>query len=130
MADCECSGGSDERTVLVYACSGAANVAEVADQAARDLACAGKAGMFCLAGLGADIDGMVQAARDADLNLVIDGCGMDCAKKVFARHGLDNVAHVRVTDLGIEKMPKGARATRVEIESVFAKACDMLSNES
>ena len=126
MADCDCSNGPGGRTVLVYSCSGGANVAEAADQAARDLSAMGKAGMFCLAGLGADIDGMVQGARDADLNLVIDGCAMDCAKKVFDRHGLENVAHFRVTDLGIEKKGKGVRAERIEIDSVFAKACDVL----
>ncbi|GAH74214.1 unnamed protein product, partial [marine sediment metagenome] len=52
------------KTVLIYACSGGANVAEVADRAARELSSAGKGAMFCLAGLGADIQGMVQTAKD------------------------------------------------------------------
>jgi len=102
-----CGGGG--RNVLLYACSGGANVAEIADRAARALMAEGRGSMFCLAGLGADIQGMVQTARDADLNLVIDGCPMDCAKKIFDRHGITDYVQVKVTDLGIEKK-KGIRA--------------------
>ncbi len=100
-----CGGGG--RNVLLYACSGGANVAEIADRAARALMAEGRGSMFCLAGLGADIQGLVQTARDADLNLVIDGCPMDCAKKIFDRHGITDYVQVKVTDLGIEKQ-KGA----------------------
>ena len=119
---CENSGPS----VLFYACSGGANVAEVADLAARKLASEGCGGMFCLAGLGADIDGMVQTARDADLNVVIDGCPMDCAKKIFDRHGLTNYKQVKVTDLGIEKV-KGIRCTEEQVDITVAKAREALT---
>lgn len=109
-----CCGGGAKKTVLLYACSGAANVAEIADRAARELTAAGCGSMFCLAGLGADIQSMVQTARDADLNLVLDGCPMDCAGKIFDRHGLTNCTRVRVTDLGIKKA-KGVRATAEQV---------------
>ncbi|MBI5723098.1 MAG: putative zinc-binding protein [Planctomycetes bacterium] len=119
MADC--CGSEKKKTVLFYGCSGGANVAEISDLAARQLMFDGCGTMFCLAGLGAEIPGMVQIAKDADLNLVIDGCPMDCAKKVFDRIGLKNYVHVRVTDLGIEKK-KGVRAIESEIAGVVAKA--------
>jgi uncharacterized metal-binding protein len=139
MADCcgnnkaqvsgaSCCGGDKKKTVLLYACSGGANVAEVADRAARELMFAGQGSMFCLAGLGADIQGMVQTARDADLNLVIDGCPMDCAKKVFDRHGITNYRQTRVTDLGIEKV-KGIRATAEQIEKVVIKVRQALAGQ-
>ena len=80
-----CCGGAAKKTVLVYACSGGANVAEVADRAARELMFAGCGSMFCLAGLGAGIPDMIQTAQDADLNLVLDGCPVDCAKKTSSR---------------------------------------------
>jgi uncharacterized metal-binding protein len=121
-----CCGGSEKKTVLLYACSGGANVAEVADRAARDLMVAGCGTMWCLAGLGADIQGMVQTARDADLNLVIDGCPMDCAKKIFHRHGLTNYRQIKVTDLGIEKA-KGVRGTEDQVDRVIAKAKEVLA---
>jgi uncharacterized metal-binding protein len=35
--------------------------------------------------------------------LVIDGCIADCAKKTFQFAGISNYAHLRITDMGIEK---------------------------
>ena len=126
MSECECGSSECERTVLIYACSGAANVAEVSDKAARELTLAGQGDMFCLAGLGGDIPGMVQTARDADLNLIIDGCPMDCGKKTFDRHGLANYKQIRVTDLDIEKV-KGVRCTSEQVDIVIAKAKETLT---
>ncbi|MFW5828910.1 MAG: putative zinc-binding protein [Planctomycetota bacterium] len=121
MADCCCSAKTD-KNVLIYACSGGANVAEAADLAARQLAAEGCGGMFCLAGIGAGIQGMVQTAKDADVNLVIDGCPMDCAKKCFENAGVDNYTFIRVTDLGIEKLPKGNRATSDDVARIVSTA--------
>ena len=125
MADCGCENG--KRTVLLYACSGAANVAEISDRAARELMRDGQGAMFCLAGLGADIPGMVQTARDADMNLLIDGCPMDCAKKIFDRHGLTNYRQVKVTDLGIEKA-KGVPVKVEQVRKVVGKAKEVLAD--
>ena len=124
MAECSC--GKCKTTVLVCACSGGANVAEAADRAARQLMFDGQGSMFCLAGLGAGIQGMIQTAKDADVNLVIDGCPMDCAKKVFEKAGITNFAYVKVTDLGIEKV-KGIRCTDEQVAKVVAKAKEVLA---
>ena len=113
--------------MLLYACSGGANVAEISDRAARELMFTGKGTMFCLAGLGAGIQGMIQTAKDADVNLVIDGCPMDCAKKVFEKAGVSNYTVIRVTDLGIEKA-KGVRCTQEQVDKVIAKAREVLAN--
>jgi len=118
-----CGGGG--KTVLLYACSGGANVGEIADKAARELMFAGQATMFCLAGLGGNIQGMVQTARDADVNLVIDGCPMECAKKTFDRHGITNYRHIKVTDWGIQKV-KGVRCTDEQVDKVVAKCKGVL----
>lgn len=112
MAECNCGS---ETTILVYACSGAANVAAIADRAARAIGASGEASMFCLAGLGAEIPGMVQTARDADMNILIDGCPLDCAKKIFEKTGVTNYRQVRVTDLGIEKGALPVTDTQVEV---------------
>jgi len=136
MADCcggnktqaqsaSCCGSDKKKTVLIYACSGGANVAEIADKAARELMFDGQGTMFCLAGLGAGIAGMIQTAKDADVNMVIDGCPMDCAKKVFEKAGVTNYAYVKVTDLGIEKV-KGIRCTDEQVAKVVAKAKELL----
>ena len=137
MADCcgsnkaqaqtaSCCGSDKKKTVLLYACSGGANVAEISDKAARELMFSGQGTMFCLAGLGAGIQGMIQTAKDADVNLVIDGCPMDCAKKVFEKAGVTNFAYVKVTDLGIEKV-KGVRCTDEQVQKVVAKAKEVLA---
>ena len=124
MSDC-CNRKDDQccgegRIVLLYACSGGANVAEAADRACRDLMADGCGTMFCLAGLGGGIDGMIQTARDADANIVIDGCGMDCARMIFDNCGVTNYVQIKVTDLGIEKV-KGVRATDEQVAAVTAR---------
>ena len=123
MASCNCGG----KKVLLYACSGGANVGEIADRAARQLMAEGHGGMFCLAGLGAEIPAMIETARAADLNLVIDGCAVDCAKKVFDKVGLKNYTQMKVTDLGIEKT-KGVPVTAEQVAKVVAKARGLLAN--
>ena len=122
-SECCCS---DNKVVMLYACSGGANVGEISDMAARQLMFEKHGTMFCLAGLGGDIQGMVQTARDADVNLVIDGCGMDCAKKVFDRHGIANYTQIKVTDLGIEKV-KGVRCTAGQVQQVVSAAREKLA---
>jgi uncharacterized metal-binding protein len=124
-----CCGGDDEKVVLLYACSGGANVGEISDKAARELMFEGKGTMFCLAGLGGDIQPMVQTARDADVNLIIDGCPMDCAKKAFDRHGITNYTQIKVTDLGIEKV-KGVRCTDEQVGQVVTVAREKLAEET
>jgi uncharacterized metal-binding protein len=105
------------RSVLLYACSGAANVAEAADRACRTLMREGSGSMFCLAGLGAGIGGMIQTAKDAELNVVVDGCDMDCGRKILDRCGARNYVQIKVTDLDIEKA-KDKAATEEEVAVV------------
>lgn len=121
-----CCGAPAPRSVLLYACSGGANVAEVADRACRELMFAGSGTMFCLAGIGAGIPEMLQKARQADVNLVIDGCPLDCAKKVFDQAGVPGYRYLRVTDVGIDKQ-KGVRCTAAQVEQVMAKARELLA---
>jgi len=113
------SDKANVKNVLFYACSGGANVAEVADRAAREMMFAQAGRMFCLAGLGAGIEEMVQTARDADLNIVIDGCPMDCAKLIFDGCGVENYVQLKVTDLGVEKS-KDVRATDEQVAGMVA----------
>ena len=125
MSDC-CCNGNCKRTVLLYSCSGGANVGEISDRAARELMFAGEGTMFCLAGLGAGIEGMIQTARDADVNVVIDGCPMNCAKKVFDKVGVTDYVQIKVTDSGIEKV-KGVRCTPEQVNKVVAKVKEVLA---
>lgn len=123
---CRCCGNGSGKDVLLYACSGGANVGEVADRAARALMADGAGTMWCLAGLGAEIGSIVERAKKADVNLVLDGCGVDCAKKIFDRAGVTNYTQIKVTDLGIEKI-KGVRATDEQVAKLVAKVRSALA---
>jgi len=108
---CACSGS----VTLLVPCSGAADTGEIADRAARKFAQGGCAGMFCLAGVGANLSGFIASAKGADRLLVIDGCHLDCAQKMLAEKGItENIIHVRVTDLGIVKGKSPATAERID----------------
>ena len=95
----ECAGGEK----LIFACSGAADVGAVSDQAARQMTRDGVGKMFCLAGLGGQVEGIVQKTQAAAKILGIDGCTLDCAKKCLEQAGIADFAHIRITDLGMEK---------------------------
>jgi uncharacterized metal-binding protein len=69
---------------------------------------------------------MIQTAKDADLNVVIDGCPMDCARKIFDRAGVANYKQIKVTDLGIEKV-KGVRCTQEQIDRTIAAAREVVA---
>lgn len=97
MAEC-CSGG----TKLLYACSGAADLGEISDMAARRLRDEGFGSMTCLAAIGADLSGFVQSAKGADVNITIDGCQMACARKNLERIGVSSNSYI-LTEMGLEK---------------------------
>ena len=130
MSDCcentDCCRGAPKKNILFYACSGGANVEEISDRGAREMMYAGCGSMFCLAGLGAGIEGMIQTAKDADLNVVIDGCPRDCAKKIFDNCGVTHYTQIKVTDLGIEKV-KGVKATDAQVATVVAKVKEVVA---
>lgn len=88
---------------LIFPCSGAADVGEVADRAARKLAKEGAGRMFCLAGVGGHIEDMLLNVQAAGKILAIDGCPKDCARHTLAHAGFTDIAHLRLTDLGLQK---------------------------
>ncbi len=98
MANDCCSNG----TVLLYPCSGASDVGELADRAVRKLWKEGFATKTCLAGVGADISGFIASAKGADVNIVVDGCPVTCARKSLQRIGVEPIA-IMLADLGYKK---------------------------
>jgi len=95
----ECAGGDK----LIFACSGAADVGKISDRAARKLTRDGAGRMFCLAGIGGRVGGILDKTRAAARILAIDGCPLDCARKSLEQVGFKEFQHIRVTDLGMEK---------------------------
>ena len=99
QSKCTCNGGPD----LLFCCSGAADTAEIADLAVRQLHKAKEAKMFCLAGIAGDVELIVVNSKAANRSLVVDGCDSDCAKKTMQKNGFTDFIHFRVTDVGWEK---------------------------
>jgi len=91
-----------EAGVLVFSCSGAADVGEVTDRVARKIAKCGQAKMFCLAGIGAHISGMIESAKAAKKIIAIDGCPVSCAKKTLEHVGFNVISH-NLKNMGFEK---------------------------
>ena len=94
-----CCGG----VKLVFACSGAADVGAVADRAARKLAAGGAGRMFCLAGVGGRVPGIMKTTQAAERILAIDGCPLNCAKACLEQAGITRFAHLQLATLGLEK---------------------------
>jgi len=120
------SESADKKSgTLIFPCSGAADVGEISDRAARRLSAEGPGKMFCLAGLGAKLDGYISKANAAERILAIDGCPVDCAAKILGSAGIDDFVHLRITDLGLEKGK--TPATDENISTVVEKAKGMLA---
>lgn len=114
--DCCCSNNN----TMILACSGGSNVGQLSNQTAIDLTQEGFGKMFCLAGIGGQLSGFVQSAKDVENLVVIDGCQVGCAKAILENHKIDNKNYTVITDLGIEKN-KDFNLKAEDLETVKAK---------
>ena len=117
MADCSNGCGSNGKSRLLYACSGAADVGQIADLTARQLAKEKFGAMSCLSGIGAGLSGFLDSAKEAE-NIVIDGCPVSCGKKMFEQHGLPFMEFV-ITQQGVIK---GSTPATPEVVERMAEA--------
>ena len=117
----QCCGGPS----LIFACSGAADVGAIADLAARKLTKEGVGKMFCLAGVGGRISGIMKTTESAERMLAIDGCPLDCVKNCLEHAGFTKFEHVQLAELGLEK--GNSPVSDEAIEKVTAKGRKMLS---
>ncbi|MBN8216320.1 MAG: putative zinc-binding protein [Spirochaetes bacterium] len=110
---------------LVFPCSGAADVGEIADRAGRKLTREGHGKMFCLAGVGGAIPNILTSTRAADTILAIDGCPTNCVKATLEKAGITHFQHLQLADLDL---PKGkSPATEEAIGKVAAAGAALLS---
>jgi len=96
---CACCAGPS----LIFACSGAADVGAIADQAARKLTRDGVGKMFCMAGIGGRVSGIMKTTEAASRILAIDGCPLNCVKNSLEEAGFSKYMHLQMADLGLEK---------------------------
>ena len=98
-ANCACGVAP----TLVFACSGAADVGEIADRTARHLMTQGAGKMYCLAGIGGKVSGIVKTTEAADKILAIDGCPLACGRNTLEQAGIKQYRHIQLADLGMGK---------------------------
>jgi len=106
--NCMCN----ETGILIFSCSGASDVGELSDRVVRKMAKCGQAKMFCLAGIGAHIPGMIESTKSANKLVAIDGCPVSCSKKTLEHAGFKAIAF-NLKDMGFEK-----NKTKVDDESI------------
>jgi uncharacterized metal-binding protein len=109
----------------MFSCSGAADTAEIADRAVRQLHREGVARMFCLAGIGGRVELIVLNTQAAKSLVAVDGCDTDCAKRTLEHAGFKDFTHIRVTDLGMEKGKTEVTPERIAsvVDRVRAALC-------
>ena len=89
--------------IMILACSGGSNVGQLSNQAAVELTQEGFGKMYCLAGIGGQLKGFVQSAKDVPMIAAIDGCSVGCTKAILKNADIANHNYIVLTDLGIEK---------------------------
>jgi uncharacterized metal-binding protein len=110
-----CACDCQSTVKLIFPCSGASDVGEIADRAARQLTREGIGKMYCLAGIGGKVSGIIESTRSAATILAIDGCPVACAKKTLEREGFNNYQYIMVTQAGMEKGKSPATPERITV---------------
>lgn len=112
---------------MILACSGGSNVGQLSNQAAVELTREGVGRMFCLAGIGGELGGFIQSARDVAEVVLLDGCSMGCAKAIFEKAQVPLKTYLVLTELGIEKnkdldlKPEDIRRVKEAIKKALAE---------
>lgn len=93
----------NEPLPLVYSCSGASSVAQMANYLAVKLDRLKVAEMSCIAGVGGDVKPLVRTAKSGRPIIALDGCPLQCAAQILKRHGLKADRHYDLSKMGVKK---------------------------
>ena len=96
---CECKA----EEIILLPCAGGSNCGQITNQVAVNLDVLGMGRLYCLAGISAHIEGMVESAKTAKRIVALDGCQVACAKKAIEHAGLMVTDWICVTEEGINK---------------------------
>jgi uncharacterized metal-binding protein len=89
--------------MLVYSCSGASNVAQLANHIAVRLDRSAIMQMSCIAGVGGDVRSLVRTATSGRPVVAIDGCPLACAERTLAAKGVTPARVIRLHEHGLRK---------------------------
>lgn len=121
---CECSA----QEITLLPCSGGSNCGQIANQVAVQLTEDGIGNIYCLAGIGAHIEGMMESARSSKRLVAIDGCSVACAKNTIEHAGLKVTDWICVTDEDVEKNHQ-FKLVREEIDLIVQKVKESLARQ-
>jgi uncharacterized metal-binding protein len=82
--------------------------------------------MFCTAGLGGRISGILKTTEAAKGVLAIDGCPLNCVKSSLEQAGFTTFQHLQLADLGLEKCK--SPVTEESINKVMVRAAEMIAS--
>ena len=99
VEECICNA----EDIILLPCSGGSNCGQITNHVAVNLDIEKIGHIYCLAGIAAHIDGMVESARSAKRIVALDGCQVACAKKAIEHAGLTVTDWICVTEEGISK---------------------------
>ncbi|MBN2734295.1 MAG: putative zinc-binding protein [Methanomicrobiaceae archaeon] len=100
-----CTCGQSEENRIIFPCAGQANTGQITNLAAIQLTEEGYGSTACVALLATGSKGIIENSKNADKVVVIDGCSMNCAKKIAESQGIFVDQHLIMTELGITKGP-------------------------
>jgi uncharacterized metal-binding protein len=120
--NCEC----EAEDIILLPCSGGSNCGQIANQAAVSLDMLGIGRLYCLAGIGAHIGGMVESAKGAKRIVALDGCQVACSKKTVEHAGLTVTDWICVTDEGVSKS-HNLLTDEEEIELITRRTRELLA---
>jgi uncharacterized metal-binding protein len=103
---------------LLFPCSGAADLGQVANEVALRLRDAGVGRMSCSVGIGGHVKPLVDSAKNAKIVVGIDGCSVGCVMKSLQAEGIKPTHYYVLTEkLSAEKSQK--RPVEEHIKKAF-----------
>ena len=117
----KCSCGANEPKRIIFPCAGQANVGQLTNLAAVRLTEEGYGSIACASLLAIGNKTLIANALNADEVVILDGCPMQCAKKIAGAQGVAGGQHLVLTEMGIAKGPS-KNYTDADIGKVVA-AC-------
>jgi len=122
MEDVKCLCQPTE--ILIFSCSGGSNVGQIANNVGVKLTENGVGKIFCLAGIGGHVSGIIESTKAGKVLIAVDGCSVACAKKTLEHGGFNIDEYVQVTDFGIEKDHNfNVNASHIEKVTNYLASC-------
>ena len=108
---------------LIFPCSGAADVGVIADRLGRKMSIEGLGSMYCLAGIGGHVSGIIESTKSAGEVVTIDGCPVSCATEALEHAGF-KPRTISLKELGFVKGK--SPANEANIKAAFSKIENLL----